>query len=89
MRLLGLIFWAVALILPASAVAQSWVEYASIEDRFHAVFPTEPTVEDVDWMSEDGSVVPGRRYAAAQGDNQYSLTVYYYRDSNLNNVRGS
>jgi len=89
MRLLGLIFWAIALMLPASAAAQSWVEYASIEDRFHAVFPTEPTVEDVDWMSEDGSVVPGRRYAAAQGDNQYSLTVYDYHDSNFNNVRGS
>jgi hypothetical protein len=60
MRLLGLIFWAVALILPASAVAQSWVEYASIEDRFHAVFPTEPTVEDVDWLCQVDATPPRR-----------------------------
>jgi len=88
-RLLGPIFWAVALMLATSAAAQSWVEYASIEDRFHAVFPAKPSVEEAEWISEDGSAMSGRIYAASQGDNQYSLTVYDYRDSNFNNMRGA
>ena len=89
MRIFGLIFGVLALMLSAAASAQSWVEYASIEDRFHAVFPVEPTVEEVEWVSEDSTIVPGRRYSAAAGDNFYSLTVFDYRESTFNNMRGA
>ena len=89
MRISGLIYGTLAMMLSAAASAQSWVEFASLEDRFHAVFPVEPTVEEVEWISEDSSVVPGRRYSATQGDNHYSLTVFDYRDSNFSNMRGS
>ncbi len=89
MRISSLIFGVLAMMLSVAASAQSWVEYASIEDRFHAVFPAEPSVEEVEWVSEDSSVVPGRRYSAASGDNIYSLTVYDYRESSFTNMRGS
>jgi len=89
MRISGLIFGAFAVMLSAGVSAQNWVEYTSIEDRFHAVFPAEPTVEEVEWVSEDSTVVPGRRYSAAAGDNFYSLTVFDYRGSTFNNMRGS
>ena len=89
MRKSGLIFGAFAMMVSAGASAQSWVEYTSIEDRFNAVFPTAPSVEDVEWVSEDSTVVPGRRYSAVVGDNSYALTVYDYHGTNLSNMRGS
>lgn len=89
MRISGLIFGAFVMMLSAAAWAQSWVEYTSIEDRFHAVFPAEPSVEEVEWVSEDSTVMPGRRYSAAAGDNLYSLTVFDYRESGFSNMRGS
>lgn len=89
MQKFGLIFGAFVMIVSAGASAQNWVEYTSIEDRFHAVFPAEPNVEEVEWVSEDSTVVPGRRYSAAAGDNSYALTVYDYRGTNFSNMRGS
>ena len=89
MRKSSLIFGALVIAISTGTAAQSWVEYASIEDRFHAVFPAEPSVEEVEWITEDTSVVSGRRYSSVQGDNSYSLTVFDYRDSSFNNMRGS
>ena len=89
MRLSGWLLGVFVAAFSFAALAQSWVEFASIEDRFHAVFPAEPVVEEVQWVAEDGGVVPGRRYSAAQGDNFYALTVYDYRESNFNAMKGS
>jgi hypothetical protein len=46
-------------------------------------------VEGVEWVSEDSTLVSGRRYFAAAGDNFYSLTVFDYRESSFSNMRGS
>lgn len=89
MRKYGLLFGAFAMMLSAGASAQNWVEFTSVEDRFNAVFPAEPSVEEVEWVSEDSTVVPGRRYSVSAGDNSYSLTVYYYHGTNFSNMRGS
>jgi hypothetical protein len=89
MRRSSLRLGALVIAISTGAAAQSWIEYASIEDRFHAVFPVEPSVEEVEWISEDASVVSGRRYSAVRGDNLYSLTVFDYRDSSFGNMRGS
>lgn len=85
----GAMFLVIAMMHPGGASAQNWVEFFSIEDRFHVVFPTDPQVEAVEWVSEDGSVVSGRRYFSEQGNNSYALTVYDYRDSGFSNMRGS
>lgn len=89
MRKSGLLFGAFVMMLSAGAWAQNWVEYTSIDDRFNAVFPTEPSVEEVEWVSEDSTVVPGRRYSASAGDNSYSLTVYDYHGTSFSNMKGS
>ena len=89
MRKYGLLFGAFAMLLSADVSAQNWVEHTSIEDRFNAVFPAEPNVEEVEWISEDSTVVPGRRYSAVAGGNSYSLTVYDYHGTNFSNMRGS
>lgn len=93
MRLIGVIPGVIpgvlALMLPGGALAQTWTEYVSGQDRFHIVFPEEPEVEEVEWISADGLRVPARRYSAGQGDNRYSITVVDYEDARDGTMRGS
>ncbi|MCH8858787.1 MAG: hypothetical protein IID54_04315 [Proteobacteria bacterium] len=93
MRLIGVIpsviLGVLALMLPGGAFAQTWTEYVSGQDRFHIVFPGEPQVEEVEWISADGLRVPARRYSAEQGDNHYSITVIDYEGARLGTMLGS
>ena len=63
---------------PAPALAQSWVEFASQDDRFSCLFPTSPGVTLTTWTSEYGAVLPARVYESVQGRGRYALTVVDY-----------
>ena len=43
--------------------------------------PGEPKVEEIEWPSEYGAVLPGRVYSYAQGASRYSVTVIDYTDA--------
>lgn len=72
-----LIFIAARFLLsvPASAVSQEWIEFKSVEDRFTANFPGQPTITQTTWKSQFGADLPARVYSGTQGQSRYSLTV--------------
>ena len=69
-----------SLILSGSvlAFAQEWIEFASREERFSCIFPTQPRITETAWTSEFGAILPARIYSATQGQSRYSLTVVDY-----------
>ena len=78
MRLMPLVSAALVLSVSGPSFAQEWVEFASQEERFTCLFPTQPKVTETTWSSEYGAVLPARVYGAAQGQSRYSLTVVDY-----------
>ena len=77
-RLMPLISAALGLCISGPSFAQDWVEFASQEERFTCVFPTQPKVTETTWTSEYGAVLPARVYSATQGRSRYSSTVVDY-----------
>jgi hypothetical protein len=75
MRLMSLIAATFFLALSGSAFAQEWVEFKSVEDRFTANFPGQPTITQTTYTSQFGADLPARVYSATQGQSRYSLTV--------------
>src|SRR4030095_17264268 len=71
-----LLIWAVVVARPA--FTQDWFEFASREERIICLFPTQPKVEEMPWVSEYGAVLPARVYSVTQGQNRYSLMVVDY-----------
>ena len=64
--------------LPAVAFAQEWTEYRNTEDGFKILFPGQPGVTNITWMSESGLELPGRVYSVDRGSEHYSVTVIDY-----------
>jgi len=56
-----------------------WVEFASLEERFTAVFPGKPVVRETPWLSQFGAVLPARVYSVTQGQSRHTITVVDYR----------
>lgn len=81
MRLARLVTVAVALLAPASALAQEWKTYTSRADRFEINVPGEPKVETIAWESEYGATFPGRVYSVEHDGSRYSVTVVDYSHS--------
>ncbi len=75
MRVISLMAAAFFLVLSGSAVAQEWIEFKSVEDRFTANFPGQPTITQTTYTSQFGADLPARVYSATQGQSRYSLTV--------------
>ena len=75
MRLRPLISTVFVLVLAAPLFAQEWVEFASREDRFTCLFPTQPKVTTGTYLSQHEADLPMRVYSAEQGRNKYSVTV--------------
>ena len=78
MRPTPLIAMAVALAVAAPLFAQEWVEFASREDRFTCLFPTQPQVTDTTYLSQHEANLPARIYSATEGQSKYSVTVVDY-----------
>ncbi len=65
-------------VVSAPAFTQEWIEFASREERMTCVFPAQPKITETTWLSEYGTVLPARVYAAAEGQSRYWLTVVDY-----------
>ena len=78
MRLRSFIAAALFLSVAGPAFAQEWIEFKSVDDRFTANFPSQPTITQTTWTSQFGADLPARVYSATQGQSRYSLTVVDY-----------
>ncbi len=74
MRLTPLISTTLLLAVSAPLFAQD-VEFASREDRFTCLFPTQPKVTETTYLSQHEANLPARVYTATQGQSRYSVTV--------------
>jgi len=66
------------LFVSAPALAQDWMEFKSLDDRFTCNFPGQPTITQTTYRSQFGADLPARVYSATQGQGRYSLTVVDY-----------
>ena len=64
-----------------SAVAQRWIPYASVTDGFRIMAPGEFEIEEIDFETEYGIVVPARIFGHENDTGHYSVTVVDYRDA--------
>ena len=88
MRFLRLIILASALWFCGFAVAQRWIPYASATDGFRIMAPGEFAIEEIDFETEYGIVVPARIFSHENDTGRYSVTVVDYRDAQrLHNER--
>jgi hypothetical protein len=89
MRLIRLISAGMILLVSAPAFAQEWIEYVDRKEHFQINFPGQPTVKDIQYLSEDGEMLPARVYTAKEGPAIYSLTVVNYEDAEAGVYRAS
>ena len=75
MRLISFIAAIFLLSVSGSASAQEWIEFKSLDDRFTANFPGQPTITQTTYASQFGADLPARVYSATQGQSRYLLTV--------------
>ena len=75
MRLTFFIASIFLLSVSGSVSAQEWIEFKSLDDRFTANFPGQPTITRTTYASQFGAELPARVYTATQGQSRYSLTV--------------
>lgn len=61
--------------------AQRWVQISIIEDGFRIMAPGEFEIEEIDFETEYGIVVPARIYRHENDGGVYTVTVVDYRDS--------
>ena len=64
-----------ALISASPALAQGWLQFTSIEDRFSVNFPEEPAEEEFTYITADETEVPARIYSAMEGQSRYVVTA--------------
>ena len=81
MPILRLITLASILWFCGSAVAQKWRPYASATDGFRIMAPGEFAIEEIDFETEYGIVVPARIFSHENDTGRYSVTVVDYRDA--------
>ncbi len=80
MRLTPVISTTLVLAISVPLFAQD-VEFASREDRFTCVFPTQPKVTETTYLSQHEAYLPARVYSASQGQSRYSMTVVDYNQA--------
>ena len=79
MRLLSFVAATVVVIATTGpALAQEWIEFKSLEDRFTCNFPGQPTIMQTTYTSQFGASLPARVYRVTQGPSRYSVTVVDY-----------
>jgi hypothetical protein len=81
MRLKPLISVAFVISISAPSFAQEWIEFASRDDRFTCLFPSQPTITQTTYRSERRADLPARVYSATQGQGRYSMTVVDYNQA--------
>ena len=78
MRLRQLTIAAAALLISTPALAQEWVEYKNLQDRFAVNLPGQPTVRDFTYTSWLEAKLPARVYTVQRGAERYSVTFVDY-----------
>ena len=81
MRLMPLISTALMLAVSGPVFAQEWVEFASREDRFTCLFPTQPKVTEITYQSQHEANLPARVYTATQGKSTFKVTAVDYNQA--------
>jgi len=66
------------IVVSADTGGGDWEEIVSQEERFTAVFPGHPVVQETTWFSQFGAVLPARVYGMRKGQSRYSVTVVDY-----------
>src|SRR5919198_4597284 len=69
------------LLVARPLLAQEWIRYQNLDDRFAVTAPGQPTIEKIKWKSEYDSIFPATAYRWQQGPNRYTVTVVDYSDS--------
>ena len=69
------------LLLSHATLAQRWVPISIVEDGFLIMSPGEFEIEEIDYETEYGIVVPGRIYRHENDSGVYTVTVVDYSDS--------
>ena len=67
--------------LGGPALAQEWVEYVNVPDRFAMTFPGMPEIEETTRLSAHDVVFPARVYSVDDNPNRYSLTLVDYTEA--------
>lgn len=81
MRLLNFLAL-IPLALPCGqSLAQGWIQYANLQDRFAVNFPAEPEITETTYLSEYRGIMPARVYTSNRGENLYSVTVVDYTET--------
>ena len=78
MRLMPVISAALVLSTSPLSFAQEWIEFASRDDRFTCLFPSQPKITETTYLSPHEADLPARVYSATQGQSRYSVTVVDY-----------
>ena len=81
MRRIPLIATVWVLLISATAFAQEWIEFASRDDRFTCLFPSQPKITETTYLSPHEADLPARVYTATQGQSRYSVTVVDYNQA--------
>ena len=68
---------ALVLLMVAPGRAE-WIEYTSRTDLFTINFPSQPTVDNIDWKTEFGITIPGHVHHYDTADSHYLVTVVDY-----------
>ena len=70
-----------SILLSGSAYAQRWIPYSNTLDGFRLMAPGAFEIEEIDFETEYGIVVPARIYSHVNDVGRFSVTVVDYRDS--------
>jgi hypothetical protein len=87
--LLRLIPAVLVLSISAPCFSEDYIEFVDRTDRFGVSFPGQPTVRDITYLSEEGSMLPARLYTVQSSSGRYSVTVVNYMGVQPSFVRGS
>jgi hypothetical protein len=69
-----------ALVASLPARAQSWIEFQDLAWGVGINFPHEPVGEDIEYMSSEDRIVPGRVWTAETEGGHYSLTAISFEN---------
>jgi hypothetical protein len=81
MRFLGFFAGFFVLLLSSGAQAQPWISYHSMEDRFAIWFPTDPTIENFEWIDVHDDVRPARRYTAERNGDIFIVIAIDFEEA--------
>ena len=81
MRLMPVISAALVLSTSQLSFAQEWIEFATRDDRFTCLFPSQPKITETTYLSPHEADLPAHVYSATQGQSRYSVTVVDYNQA--------